>query len=93
MVGYAFAVPADPAGLNFFTQRLNNNVPCATVAVEVITSTEGYSDVVESFYVRFLHRQSDSGGLNFFVGQLRSGIRDEVVIGQIVASDEYFSRV
>jgi hypothetical protein len=84
---------ADSAGLNGFTQQLDNNVPRFQVATEVITSQEADIDVVESFYGAFLRRHSDANGLNGFVGQLRSGIRDEVVIDEIVASDEYFGRV
>jgi hypothetical protein len=83
----------DAPGLSTFTQQLANNVSRSTVALELLTSREGYGDLVESFFREFLHRHSDANGLNFFVGQLQVGTRDEVVIDEMVASDEYFGRV
>jgi hypothetical protein len=85
--------PADATGLGAFTQQLANNVSQSTVALELLTSPEGYGDLVEGYFGTFLRRHSDPGGLNAFIAQLQAGFRDETVIGEFVSSDEYFARV
>jgi hypothetical protein len=84
---------ADSGGLAVFTSALTNGVPASAVASTIITSPEGESDLVKSFYLQFLKRAADSTGLNNFTQALESGARDEAVILALVASDEYFGLV
>jgi hypothetical protein len=57
--------------------------------MEVVTSKEYFTDVVDYFYVRFLHRPADPMGEGFFVQQLLGGRTDEQVIASILSSPEY----
>jgi hypothetical protein len=88
-----FGRHADAGALTFFGNQLASGLSRATVATELIFSTEAEQDVVNGFYQKFLHRPADSAGLNAFVGALQSGVRDEGVILGLVASGEYFNRV
>jgi hypothetical protein len=85
--------PADASGLSTFTTELANGTSTAAVALQVLTSPEAYSDLINSFYLQFLKRPADSAGLAAFTQDLLGGATDEGIIVGIVASDEYFARV
>jgi uncharacterized delta-60 repeat protein len=82
----------DPTGQQNWTNALNNGASRSAVAAAIVTSTETYQDVVESFYHQFLRRAADPFGLNLFVGALEQEVMDEMVIAKIVGSPEYFMR-
>ena len=50
------------------------------------------TQLVESWYQRYLGRGSDPGGLNNWVWQLRSGMPPDAVEASILGSDEYYVR-
>ena len=50
------------------------------------------TQLVESWYQRYLGRGSDPGGLNNWVWQLRSGMPPDAVEACILGSDEYYVR-
>jgi hypothetical protein len=49
-----------------------------------------YTDLVQSWYHRYLHRDADPCGLTNWVGQLRFGATPEAVQAGILGSEEYF---
>jgi uncharacterized protein DUF4214 len=83
----------DPNGLAFFRQEMVAGVSRATIAVQLISSPEGRSVLVHSFYTRFLRRGADQGGAGTWTGVLQRGGRDEQVIAALMGSDEYFARL
>jgi hypothetical protein len=56
-----------------------------------LSSDEYRTDLIQSYYQRFLNRAADPGGLKTFIGALQSGVSDEQVITAIVGSREYLS--
>ena len=74
-------------------QQLTASVPRATVAAEILSSSEGRDVLVQRFYLRFLRRGADPGGEAGWAGVLQHGGRDEQVIAGLVGSDEYFARL
>jgi hypothetical protein len=51
-----------------------------------------HTELVQSWYLRYLGRQADPCGLNHWVKHLRCGERPEEVEALILASDEYYHR-
>jgi hypothetical protein len=83
----------DPSGQATYSQALANGVSRTQVALDILTSLEYYSNLVQGYYQSFLGRAADSSGLNTYVLDLLGGVTDEMVIAAIVGSDEYFQRL
>jgi hypothetical protein len=62
----------------------------ADVAQMIATSTEYRSNLIESYFQRFLRRPASSSEINYWVGLLASGSTDEQVIAHLLASNEYY---
>ncbi len=62
------------------------------VALKILSSTEYYSNLVDSYYEQFLQRPDDPGGLASFLNQLQSGITDQEVIAAILGSQEFYAK-
>ena len=83
--------PADPLGLAHFQALLAAGVSRTEVALQILTSHEAESMVVNAFYQQTLARPGDLGGVNFFAGNLEHNtLRDEAVLAALLASDEFF---
>jgi hypothetical protein len=78
--------------LNFWVGRLAV-IGRSGVANGIARSQEAFSDIVESFYVHFLHRASDAGGKASFVGALLNGNTIEAVVDTFLGSPEYAARI
>ncbi len=63
-----------------------------TVALKILSSTEYYSDLVDSYFEQFLQRSDDPGGLATFLNQLLSGVTDQEVIAAILGSQEFYAK-
>jgi hypothetical protein len=83
----------DPVGRDFFGQLLRAGVSRTSVALLILTSTEGYMRLVRGMYQTYLHRDADPGGLNNFVNRLQRGASEEDIRADIMGSDEYFQHV
>jgi hypothetical protein len=82
----------DAAGLAFWTGLLDSNQISRTQFVlDLESSTEYRSDVVDGLYVKYLHRHADPGGLAFFVGQMGHGMTDEGVAAVLIGSPEFYA--
>jgi acid phosphatase len=79
----------DPAGLAYWVGILGAGGPRAPASASILTSAEGYQDLVRTVFQTFLRHQPDSLGLAYWTGQLQSGLRDEDLIASIIGSDEY----
>ena len=58
-------------------------------ATAVFLSAECHTDLVQSLYSHFLHRNADPGGMSVFVAAMEHGISDETIILLLAASPEY----
>ena len=84
--------PADPDGLAFWTEQLNNGSPRATAVVRLLSSAEYESNLLQGMYWRYLDRAGDPGGVTYALGLLARGASDEDVAVNLIASGEYFNR-
>jgi hypothetical protein len=62
----------------------------ATVANSLLQSSEYRSNLVTSYYTRFLLRTPSAAEVSPWVNQLAQGVSDETVIANFVGSPEYF---
>jgi hypothetical protein len=84
----------DATALAFFSNELTAHMPQATVAAQIILSTEGLGDAVNGAYQLVLHHPADANSLNTLVNALQKGfLRDEQIIAALVASEEFFGLV
>jgi hypothetical protein len=67
----------------------------ADVATGITGSREYDGDVVDGFYVTYLHRHAEPGasGIEYWINQMQSGLNAEVIRAGILGSDEYFNDV
>jgi hypothetical protein len=79
----------EPDGLIYWVGRLNAGGFRGPVSTSILTSTEGYQNLVTSIFRTFLRHPPDGGGLAYWTGRLQSGLRDEQFIASIIGSDEY----
>jgi uncharacterized delta-60 repeat protein len=63
----------DPSGLATFSQALNLGLTRSQVIIDLLTSHEYLSDVVNGYYMDYLRRAADQAGLANFVAQLEIG--------------------
>ena len=84
----------DPSGQNSFLTQLNNGASRQTVALEVLTSKEYYTRLVNQAYVLYLNRAADQSGLNNWVNALLAGsITDQGFYSNLIGSAEYLNNI
>jgi uncharacterized protein GlcG (DUF336 family) len=80
---------ASAAEVAAWTSVLVAGFPRGQAALALFTSPEGRQQLVQSFYVTYLHRPADPGGLSGWTGQLLQGIHDDQVLASILSTDEF----
>ena len=83
----------DPSGDQSWGAMLTGGASTEAVAGLVLQSGEARQDLVQDYYLAFLHRTPDSNGVAGFVNAMQHGEREEQVVAGIVGSPEYYSRV
>jgi hypothetical protein len=83
--------PVDPGGLASWTARLARGDSRATVARQLMNSSEYRTVLVRKLYQSILRRPADTNGLNSFVAQLGRGSTIEQVKSSLYGSGEYFT--
>jgi hypothetical protein len=84
---------ADPGGLQFCTQALNNNTLTPTQIVQAIrNSPEHFGQEVDAFYRTLLGRTADPAGRAGWVGELESGLPEEQMAFDFLDSPEYLGK-
>jgi uncharacterized protein (TIGR03118 family) len=81
---------AEPAGLTFWANQLDQGVTRSQVVAGIEGSTEFLTAEVQNAYTQFLHRAADAGGLTSGVNALKQGATLEQVEAGLVGSTEYF---
>ncbi len=85
--------PIDSVGVAFYGAELAGPLTRTQVAEQVLTTQEAEYQLVDGWYVRFLHRHADTTSQAYFSNVLAGGGTDEDVIAAIVGSDEYYLRL
>jgi FG-GAP-like repeat/Bacterial Ig-like domain/Domain of unknown function (DUF4214) len=75
---------------SLYLGQLQGNVSRATVAGELLASTEYRQNLVTADFQQILGRNPDPGGLATFVNDLQKGDTDEFVVSSLVSSGEYY---
>jgi hypothetical protein len=83
--------PADPGGLNYYSNLVFSGDPRTHVANILDTSTEYLTHVASGLYQKYLRRSGDAAGVNYWVYALGHGATDESEAVSFLASDEYFA--
>jgi hypothetical protein len=94
---YAFGTPnrvaTDPGAAAFANALSNGSVTRVQVCNAVFTSDEFRFDLVQSYYVQFLHRSGAAGEINNgWAALLKQGVPDQQTIAGILGSPEAFAR-
>ena len=83
----------DAAGLNHWTDQLNNGAPISSVAASIAHSAEYYANfVIKPDFLKLLGRQADAKGVTFWTKQMQNGLTDQQLEAHLVASDEFYSK-
>jgi hypothetical protein len=83
----------DFPGATTFANEINSGTPSPRIValqIETAAGHEYYTDLVESWYVRFLRRQGSTAEMQGYVKELANGVSNEAVESQILGSAEYF---
>ena len=84
--------PADASGLSTYQAQLSGGTSRATVAEELLTSTEYRQDLITSCYQQYLGRPADAGGLATFLDLFGQGASAENIQAAILGSAEFANR-
>jgi uncharacterized delta-60 repeat protein len=87
-----FGRAVDSVGMAGYTHALASGVPRSVVTMEILTSMEARTKLVEADYETFLNRPADSGGLAYWLSALEHGATSEQVASGILSSSEYVTK-
>jgi hypothetical protein len=80
----------DAGGQAYFTSLLKAGASTTSVAFSVVTSNEGYDEIVNGYSLQFLNRLQDQVSLATAVASLKAGGTDAQIITAFAASNEAF---
>jgi hypothetical protein len=84
--------PIDQASLDAYFPRLHDGMISATdAALALLEGAEYRTQLIQSFYMRFLHRMPTSTELAAAFTLFAGGATDEDVAASILGSDEYYA--
>ena len=81
--------PLDGFGSGFWSNQLSQGATRAQVVLDIESSTEYHSLLVQSFYQKYLHRSADATGLGAFTATLDAGGTIDQVEAGLTGSAEY----
>jgi hypothetical protein len=81
---------SDPAGVNTFTNQLNNGVTRQQIVLEIEASPEYQNVLIGIAYGTYLHRNSDPKGQSDAFQSLQKGGNFSDIENAILSSNEYF---
>ena len=92
----------DPKGLAYWSGQLDSGaITRAQFSLMITNSAEYFTDVIETLYEHYLHRQADAGGLGTlnptnprastgWLGAMIRGSTDEQIAASLAGSSEYY---
>jgi hypothetical protein len=81
--------PVDVDGLAFWDGQLATRSR-SSIALALVSSTEGLGDRVQNLYQRYLHRAADAGGAAYWASVIQGGGNDDQVVAALLVSNEYY---
>jgi hypothetical protein len=82
---------ADPQGLAYYTDRLNNGADHEQIVREIMGGDEYHTDVVQELYHLYLRRDADPTGLSIYVAFLDDGGTERQLRDILISSPEYYN--
>jgi hypothetical protein len=82
---------ADPQGLAYYTDQLNNGADHEQIAREIMGGEEYHTDVVQELYQLYLRRAADPSGLTTYVAFLDNGGSEQQLRVILLSSPEYYN--
>ena len=83
--------PAEPAGLAFWNQALQNGSTYFDVALGIVNSSEAHIRVINDAYHQLLGRSAESFGQAFWSDQVNQGRSPDFVLAGLASSTEYIN--
>jgi len=83
--------PVDPAGLAYWTAKLDAGTPRGDVSQQLAHTDEYFATIIRPAYQEFLLRQADSAGLLYWTHQMELGLSDEQLQAGFIGSPEYYN--
>jgi photosystem II stability/assembly factor-like uncharacterized protein len=83
--------PPDPSGQSLYLGQLQAGVSRSTVALELLTSAEYRTDLIQADFMKYLGRAASTTDVMGFLSALQSGATDEAVIVSLVSSPEFYA--
>jgi len=83
--------PADPGGLQAWTQNLLAGMSRNAVALAIVDSLEADARLVTGAYHDILKRNPDPAGLSAFVADLQHGLTPSELLAELAGSEEYIT--
>src|SRR5262249_18860591 len=87
-----FGRALDDNGRLLYGSQLAAGATHESVALQLLTTPDGYGQTANRMYQKSLRRLADSGSIGYWAGILASGVRDEAVLAMILASPEYYNK-
>jgi hypothetical protein len=84
--------PLDSSGQAAYLSQLMSGTSRATVALELLSSTEYRNHLIGGFYSNLLGRTASGGEVSGWVAAMAAGLTDEQVINAFLTTGEYFLR-
>lgn len=81
----------DASGENNWNNLLGNTARRDLLAQGIVNASEYKQQLVQGWYLQYLHRDADPGGLAFLSGQLQAGAPNETVLAEILTSQEFLA--
>ena len=82
----------DPAGLQGWSEALQQGTPYGAVALGITSSDEYRSILVTETYQTYLGREPEPIGAAAWLAAMRAGVTVQTIEGGFIASDEYYAR-
>ncbi len=81
----------DPSGLQQWQQALTSGQSRTQVVMDILSTAEYQSDLVQNDYQTYLNRNADPTSLNSFVTYLTQGGSNDAVVAALLGSQEYLN--
>ena len=82
--------PADSGSVNYLLNQLASGASRVQAALSLVRSPEYDSNLIASYFNKYLGRTAQSSEIAPYVNELQMGLSDEMVIESFLTSAEYF---
>lgn len=81
----------EPAGLDYWVDRINAGATYGTVASGIFESAERLDPIIKQYYRDYLRREAEPAGVTFYRELWRADGGPDNVVANIISSEEFFA--